>query len=346
MLEKITRKLTRPHRELVITFTEDQIKFLELTRTSEKSLTIHQSFSMENKLIDENGKVEKEIWKSFLKEQVKANKIKAKEVHVIIPTSYVIVRHQVMPNLPEKELKQMIHYEIGSTLHLPFELPVIDLVKVKTEETVYNEDGEVGSQVVLVAASGNLVYPIVEGIVENNLVPKSVDIPSLGLYRLFKLYHPEQKADPILIMEIDEKGADLHIFDREILWFTRHIPLEMSSFGEGVKEEVSDAKMLLEHIQFQENYQSFVFDLANEMERAINFFQYTLNNRENAIKSCWIASNLTFPDSFYRLLEQRIEIEAKSLEYKDSTGKFSIEELKGFEVGIGAILREVKISGN
>ncbi|WP_339059934.1 pilus assembly protein PilM [Tepidibacillus marianensis] len=330
---------------MAISFDEQVIRFLEVTLNQEKIVEIHQAFSVENKLMDEAGRVDKESWKQFLKETVKPHKIKAKQVHVVIPTSNVIVRQQVMPNLPEKDLKQMIHYEIGSSIHLPFELPVIDVVKVNTGEAVYKEDGEVGSQVVLVAAPGDLIFPIVEGLVDSGFETKSVDIPALSIYRLLKLYHPEQKNEAILLTHITDHGVDLHIFDKGILWFTRHIVIDISQEST-IPEAGLDAKALLERIQSQEFYQSFVLDLANEMERAINFFQYTLNNRDQSIKSCWIVSNHLFNEGFYQYLQSRMEIVVTPLPYQSNSTKFTSEDLNGYELGIGALYREVKNNGN
>jgi len=345
MFESLINRLKKQTRQLAVSFDEQMIRFLEVTLNQKKIVQVHQAFSVENKLMDEAGRIDKESWKLFLKETIKPHKIKAKQVHVVIPTSNVIVRQQVMPDIPEKDLKQMIHYEIGSTIHLPFELPVIDVVKVNMEETVYMENGEVGSQVVLVAAPGNLIYPVVEGFVESGFEPKSVDIPALSVYRLLKIYHPEEKNNAILFTYITEHGVDLHIFDKGILWFTRHIVIdaiqESSMSGNGF-----DAKTILERIQSQEFYQSFAMDLANEMERAINFFKYTLNNRDQTVKSCWIVTDRNFNDGFYHFLQSRIEITVNPLFYQSSTTNFTTEDLNGYEIGIGVLYKEVKNHGN
>ncbi|TCS79052.1 type IV pilus biogenesis protein PilM [Tepidibacillus fermentans] len=345
MFHRFKFRLNKNKRQLAICFEEKMIRFIEVTLNQERIVEIHQAFSLENKLMNEAGHVDKESWKRFLKETVKPYKIKAKQVHVVIPTSNVIVRQHVMPNLPEKELKQMIHYEIGNTIHLPFELPVVDIVKIKTEGAIYKDDGEEGSQVVLVAAPGQMIYPIVEGLLDVGLEVKSVDIPATSLYRLFKTNYPERKEEPMIIAEIMNHGVDLHIFDRGILWFTRHIQMDFTE-EPSLIEGTINVKALLERIQSQEYYQSFVLDLANEMERAMNFFQYTLNNRDQAINSCWIVSKHKLNENFYLYLQNRLEIEVNPLIYQPKSTKVMSVDLSGYDKGIGTLCREVTNRGN
>jgi len=336
-------------RQLSISFDDQCIQFVEATIDDKGIKEVHNVFKEENSVIKDGGALDKFKWNHLVKKVLKEKKIKAKIVHVILPTSLVIVRHQVMPQLSEQELKQMIHYEVGSTIHLPFEAPVIDVVKVDTGEAVYKDDGEIGTQVALVAAPGNLVYPLVEVLLENRLKPKSVDIPALSLYRLFKQNYPELKNDAVLISHVTRDGVDLHIFENGIVWFTRHIPLALQDADRenvDIVDNLPDAKTLLERIQSKEVYQSFIIDFASEMERAVNFYQYTLNNRDSTIASCWISSDIPFPDTFYLFLQQRMDIEVKQLTYEIDKEKIAESQLTGFEIAVGTLFREVNNDGN
>ncbi|KXG43049.1 pilus assembly protein PilM [Tepidibacillus infernus] len=336
---------SKKQRLLSIVFEEHKIRFLEASIIEREISTVHQVFSIENSIVDEGGILDKKKWTELLKTQVKQYKIKAKSVHLVIPSSFIIVRQLTLPDVQEKDLKQMVQFEIGSTIHLPFEQPIIDLVKIKTKEPILNEEGELAAQVVLVAAPGQLIYPLVEGLQENRLKAKIIDIPALSLYRLFKQLHPQLKDEPILLSYVTKEGIDIHILDEGIVWFTRHIPMVITSFLSDLSvEEVLDAKTLLERIQKKENYQSYVFDLGNEIERAINFFQYTLNKRDKRMKGCWIATDLPFTDSFYQYLQERIDVTVHQLtcQPKQITVPMTNEQLLGYEVAAGMLFKEVR----
>ncbi len=360
MKKKLLRLIKNKTRLLTVSLEEDCVRFLEVTIKNKQIQTIHQAFSLKHSMIGDGGKLDKGQWEEILKQQVKEYKIKAKLVHIVIPSSLVIVRHQAMPDVPEKDLKQMVQFEIGTSIHLPFDLPIVDLVKLKSDQPVYNDEGELASSVMIVAAPGDLIYPMVEILQENGFKPKYVDIPALSLYRIFSAIHENKKDDPILLVNISRFGVDLHIFANSILWFTRHYEMAIDSFvkrQEQIKEfaeveeesskqevlngKIYDAKTLLDRIQEKENYQSFVTELGHEIERAINFFRFTLNHQDQKINHCYISSLFDLPIEFYNQIQERLDMEVHSLRYTSENKKLETERLLGYEVGIGMLFREV-----
>ncbi|OEF98057.1 hypothetical protein BHF71_03280 [Vulcanibacillus modesticaldus] len=312
-------------RQLAIVFDDYTIRFVEVTTKNDDIIAIHHVSTVENNVV-ENGILDKEKWKDLLLEQLESNNIKAKTVRIVIPSSIVIIRHQTMPDIPVKDLKQIVQHELGYSIHLPFNNPIFDLVKVKSDLPIFNEVGEQAIQVVLVAAPGSFIFPLVDVLYENKMKPKVIDIPALSLYRLFSHLYPYQSDDALLLVNVTKHGVDAHILDKGILAFTRHIPMEVSN---------------------SENYQPFISDFAYEIERAINFYQYTLNNRDKKINSCWITSEIDFPEDFYRLLKERLDISVNPLVYKNSELSQQGDEYKGYEVGIGLFLRKAVVeNGN
>jgi len=337
---------SRKKRELAITFDDDWIRFIEASVKKTKNkhhniVQIHHVSTIENDLI-EDGRLHREKWEQLLKQHIKENKIKAKMVKVAIPNSMVIIRQQSMPDLPLKDIKQILIHEIGNTIHLPFQAPVMDVIKID-EPPVMNEEGEAEIKVELVAAPGQFIYPLVEGLKANKLKPLVIDIPALSLYRFFTLHHSTVKDEPILLASVTKKGVDMHILLKGVLGFTRHIPMAIEDFiVTDTEEKVMDAKTLLEKIQERENYQSFTSNLAYEIDRAVNFYQYTLNNRDKNLKGAWIASDMDFPQGFYDILQNRIDTQVFPLNYNQE--EWTEEENKrhkGYEVGIGLLLRKV-----
>lgn len=313
-------------RQLSIIFDEYAIRFLEVTTKKDIIITIHHSSIIKNTVL-KDGQLNKDEWKRLLKKHLKENKIKAKIVSIALPSSAVIFRQQIMPDLPTKDLKLIIQYELGNSIHLPFNNPIFDIVRIESGTQLLTEDGQAAIQIALVAAPGNVIYPLLDVLQENRLKTKSIDIPALSLYRLFSSTYPSLRNEVVLLSFISQNGFDLHILDNGAISFTRHIPLEIINFDEAKDQE-----------NMQHSFLSFASDYAYEIERAINFFQYTLNNRGKKISYCLISSDIDFSTDFYTYLEERIGLNVKSLIYSSETITDK-DKYRGYEIGIGVLLR-------
>lgn len=320
-------------RSLSITFDEANIRFLEVTVKKNRIVRVHNSFIIENTVILDNNALDEDKWISLFKGIKKQKNIKAKIAHINIPTSSVILRQQTMPDVSVKELKQMLTYEIGSTIHLPFNNPVFDIIKseIKTE----TEDSEQAMcNVTFIATPGNLINPMINSLQSEKIKVKTIDIPGLSLYQVFKRLYPAQVYDSILIIQIRIDGIDLNIIDENTIWFTRHVHLSIFDYiHEEINVENMDFGRLVENIADKDQIKNYIREITSEIERAINFFKYTLNNRVNVLTGCWIASEFLFSHEYYDYIHEHLGLEINSLYAK---------QLLGFEVGMGSIFKEVK----
>jgi len=325
---------TKRKRELVIIIDDYTIRFLEITSQNDRIKVIHHKSTINN-VIMKDGVIDKSSWNAILKQQLKLNKIKARFVTIVIPSSTVILRQQTMPDLPKKNLKEILNFEIGNTIHFPFINSVFDFIKLETNTPIFNENGEPALQLALIAAPSDLIIPIIEVLRRNKLRVTSVEIPALSLYRLGSYSYPDLKDEVLLLSYITKDGVDIHIVDRGIPSFTRHIPMDLRGHLQSYDSEaaVDEELTVSEGIKKEKVYIAFSADLAFELERAINFYHYTLNNREKSVSSCLIATDLDFTEGFYNVLNERIEQEVKPL-------YFQFGDVKGYEVGIGVFLEK------
>src|SRR5690606_19109049 len=74
------------------------------------------------------GKIQdRETLTLILEECVADWGIKNKEVRFIIPDSFVVIRKTAIPaDVEEDEISGFLYLELGASIHLPFEDPVID----------------------------------------------------------------------------------------------------------------------------------------------------------------------------------------------------------------------------
>ena len=64
------------------------------------------------------------------------NGILSKEVHLAIPTQNILIRKITsLPDIGENELAKLLQFEVGERIHLPFENPIYDFVKIGSIRT-------------------------------------------------------------------------------------------------------------------------------------------------------------------------------------------------------------------
>ncbi|MGD9677330.1 MAG: type IV pilus biogenesis protein PilM [Vulcanibacillus sp.] len=314
-------------RQLAIVFDNYSVRFVEAKVKGNSIKTVYNTFVINNSKLIQDGILDKNEWNNLFKEVVDKKIFKTKIVHVIIPTSLVILRQQAMPDLPIEQLKKIIENEIGNTIHFPFVEPVFDIVKIDSEEPFVNDQGETLRQNIIVATPGIIINNILEVLSDYKFKLKSVDIPALSYYRYAKVFFPSLKQETKLFCYITNNGIDLHIIDNDILYFTRHIPNALQNY---LNEE---------GVGF--NDKEFAVDLASEIERAKNYFNYTLNKRERQITGVVLSSEREINDTFREILRSRISLEVTVLGSLDKTLPRKVKQFKGYELGIGAFFREV-----
>ena len=55
----------------------------------------------------------------------------SKNVHIAIPTQNILIRKITsLPDIGEHELAKLLEFHVGESIHLPFENPIYDFVKI------------------------------------------------------------------------------------------------------------------------------------------------------------------------------------------------------------------------
>lgn len=315
-------------RQLAIVFDNYSVQFIEAKIKNNSIKTMYNTFTVENGDLIKNGLFDKDEWNKLFNEVLLKKIFKAKIVHVIIPTSFVILRQQALPNLSIEQLKYFVENEIGNKIFFPFEDPIFDIVKIDSEEPITNEDGEVMVESLIVATPGSVINDIIEIIKEKNFRINSIDIPALSFARYVRLFFPEIEYETRLLCYITDNGIDLHILDKDILYFTRHIPKDLQkNYFFGGEEEFND--------------KNFVTGLSFEINRAKNYFNFTLNHRNKEISGIVISSEKVLTNKFIDSLKELIKTDITVIGDINTLPR-KIRQLKGYEVGIGAFFRGVK----
>jgi type IV pilus assembly protein PilM len=288
---------------------------------------------------------------SVLGENIKSGTL-AKEVHLAIPTQNILIRKVTsLPDIGESELRKLLHFEVGESIHLPFENPIYDFVKIgsiipktveKNEELEGNEDelflDELAkgieqemegpkSELLLFATSKALAQDLVDVCTTAGLKPMSAEIRGLALQRLFLYVHPRWLAETEMIVDVSKESVDIHIFKDGVIVFSRMMSISQNDQFLAVENNLDQDVLLFEeelnqYMGEQEDYNqtaaarettpiwnenSYINEIVLEVERAQNFFRYSLDQRESEFKRIIVTGECA--DQVYEPLIGRLEVE-------------------------------------
>ncbi|WP_206885932.1 type IV pilus biogenesis protein PilM [Alicyclobacillus mali (ex Roth et al. 2021)] len=192
-----------------------------------------------------------------------ANQRKKLTVHVALPSRFTVIRQLTLPAVGEKELQSAIELQIQHNIHLPFDEAAYDYVLCDPPE-----DEADSVSVLLVAADKSRVNDVIQGFRSVGIRPKTIDIHALALYRLIRRFRPDL-PQTFLLLETSEDTVDLHVFHDGLLYLTRQVPVALAP--------TSDVPAF-----------DYVSQFDVEIERTLNFFMYTLNQREAGFERVFV----------------------------------------------------------
>lgn len=272
----------------------------------------------------------------------------SKEVHLSIPTQNILIRKiNSLPDIGETELAKLLQFEVGETIHLPFESPIYDFVKIgsivpkrveqnnETDEDLSLDDLAEGiqkkmegpkSEILLFATSQLLSQDLMDVCMDAGLKPLTAEIRGLALQRLLLYAHPRWLSETEMIIDVSENSLDIHIFKNDMIVFSRMMSIDKDDYSSNIAstQNHSDNVLLFEEDipTYREtksqiaatldavrnlNQDSYVNEIVLEVERAQNFFRYSLNERESEFKRIIVTGEST--DQVFEPLKDRLGTE-------------------------------------
>jgi type IV pilus assembly protein PilM len=225
---------------------------------------------------------------------VRENRLRGARAVFSLPLERVLVRYTQAPRLPAAALRQAMELELGSTLHVPFDHPVLDVVPVpRLSEDEDETPGDLQS-VCLVVTDRTLVESLSTVLSRAGLRPVAAEIAPLALWRLVRPQIAER--DMSVWVQMDGGQLSISIFLGAHLYFLRTITDADRRFDPGEA-----------HVEFLVN------DLAYETERVTNFFNFSLAGQEYTPQNVWLHA-LSHRIEVARLLEERLQRPVYSVE--------------------------------
>lgn len=304
----------------------------------------------------------------------------SKNVHLAIPTQNILVRKITsLPDLGESELAKILQFQIGESIHLPFEDPIYDFVKIgsiipnhQIEENNDAEEEELSlddlakgieenlegpkSEILLFATSKPLSQDLVDVCSSAGLKPMTAEIRALALKRLLLYTHPNWLKKTEMIIDASEKGMDIHIFKEDHIVFSRMMSINRMEYFIGANLKEND-ELVLDEEPFQleesereiaaasaaemiQSEDSYMDEIVLEIEKAQNFYRYTMNERDSEFHRIIVTGEKTdqiFEPLKSKIVTQRIE----RIDYR-SISSHNVEDLSLLDtcsVAIGLAIR-------
>ncbi len=204
-------------------------------------------------LIEQDGIINDESLRISIRQWAKEERLQGASAILAVPTSQVIVRRLVIPAVNEKELRELIHLEVETAMHLPFDNPVYDYVPVVR--------GEETTQVLVYAAPRSWIDPLVSMLREARIKVVGTGIAATAIQGAV---NPLNLEPPSGHMYIHLKGASV-----EIAMFHEGNPVFIRSIDEdGTSEGLSGLR---------------VGELTAEISRMLSFYQFGIHEGSSKI---------------------------------------------------------------
>ncbi|TDQ38284.1 type IV pilus biogenesis protein PilM [Aureibacillus halotolerans] len=259
-----------PQERHALIFKDHVIRYVRSQGPALKAAVFADEYRLPEGLIQQGSIVDVEQLGQVLHTCAKQWGLQRKQVQFCIPDAHVLVRTIEVPaTVPEEELKGHCYYELGQSIHLPLEVPVLDCWRVKkTAET---------QEVVMYAAEENVVQSFVKLLGDAKMQATVADVSTLCAYRSFISLASIDPQAHYVLLQVDESAVTMTIYYDHVPMFYRHSP------------RAPDAP----------------FGFVEELGRLMHFYEFTMNQGAAAVE----AVGLTGDDPNLSIVEETLRAE-------------------------------------
>lgn len=242
------------------------IRYVELKSKSPIVVKEMDTHYLPHGIVSKGRIIDFEMLEAHLTQCVEKWNLRRKKVRLVIPDVFVVVRKINVPSdVKEDEIKGYLYFELGSTIHLPFENPVIDFVLL--------DDEEKKREVLMFAAPEDVVLEYVNVCEDVKLRVASVDVSALCIYRV--MHHLDQGNQPtenVLVAQINVRDIVLTTFKGVTPLFSQQLEFAY----EDDKWEISKIDEALSWNGDMDELRRYTSMLNDEIDSVIRFYQYSV----------------------------------------------------------------------
>ena len=194
-------------------------------------------------------------------------------IRFFVPDTSVLMKQFDVPDEVEpKDLRGYVEMELGSSIHLPFQDPLVD-----TYDPVRGD-----GKAVLFAAPPDEVQKFINILLDLNLTPETADIRALSNLRLLEHLNLLQSDKTYLISDWSINELSICIYSNGVVEFLRYQSID-TDLEKWVSTQMVDGDVTFEYKEDLEDYRMIVADQVLELDRMMNFFKFSLHKGEKSV---------------------------------------------------------------
>ncbi|MGD7007750.1 type IV pilus biogenesis protein PilM [Metabacillus sp. 84] len=268
-------------------FTDYSIQYLELHSADPLRVSRFGEHFLPEGIIS-GGRIQDPEKLSLILEECKEEwNLKKKKIRFVVPDSFVVVKKIEVPeDIPGDELKSYLYVELGNSIHLPFEDPLFDI-------QILDRPGQ-KRDVCLFAAPEAVVRDYSQFLEAHKLSPSAADISPLCLFRLHnQLQGENREQNSSLLVQANVKSVTFSIFEKDELLMMRSLPIDaqIKEWDCEYSAVSGDYFQLIHKTQSPDEVLSAFEDSLKEIERVMNFYQFTLNEGSRKIEKLFVTGD-------------------------------------------------------
>ncbi|MGE7949518.1 type IV pilus biogenesis protein PilM [Lysinibacillus sp. NPDC093688] len=217
---------------------------------------------------------------------------KKQNARIFVPDTSVLLKSFEHPNDIEwNELKGYVEMELGQSIHLPFQDPLIDVYDPKPSD----------GQAMLFAAPSEEVTKMIGLLLDATLDPQVADIRALCNIRLLEYLQLIKDNRTYLIADWSINELSISIFSYGQLEFLRYQSFD-TDLSEWKFEEIEEFSFSY-RLDAEDDYRIILTDQMLEIDRIMNFFKFSLHKGEKSVDEIIILGDNPLLPTIKDLLE-------------------------------------------
>lgn len=230
---------------------------------------------------------------------MKANLLKLggknQNVRIFVPDTSVLLKVFEHPaDVKSEKLLEYVQMELGRSIHLPFQEPLIDVYDHKPDDGV----------AVLFAVPPDEVGKLMGILQDINMHPEAVDIRALCNLRLLEQMGNVTNEQTYLIADwsINELSICIYSFGQvEFLRF-QTINTDMNKW----RAVESEGELTFEYDGELDDYRSHIIDQVLELDRIQNFFKFSLHKGEKSVDEMILMGDNSLLQAIYQIVSDNV----------------------------------------
>ncbi len=342
MYQNILRKLTNGHQTLGIEISDSSIKICEVQQKGKAVRVLKfTTRPLEEGIVSDGHVMDYDRLREAMKAALGARKFGTRHAHFAIPSQMVMVRSLKLPDIANKELKKLVQFEMKNNMSMAFDDPYYDFIKLKKagrETKPAASNSENLCEVLVVAASTDVLRVYTKLFEEVKLIPSSIEIKSFSLMRMIE-WGKIPSGGINVIVHVNELYSEFTIIENGTFKLTRNIEVSFKSIEEPTNPEGNS--LLNSFSSPEQAFQNAAQDLIAELERLMNFYYYNLNKGEGTFQHILLSGDIAELDKLALVMSDGLTPPVSMLEWNGlSIGRNSAAwSLGSYAVPLGLALR-------